>query len=305
MKSPVLFLIFKREDTTRRVFERIREARPPKLYIAADGPRESKIGEREQCEATRKIVENIDWPCEVNKLYQDKNLGCGKGVSTAITWFFEHEEQGIIIEDDILAHPDFFLYCDEMLEKFKDDTSIQMISGHNVFYDGFESNTSYYKSSSMQIWGWASWRRVWMSYEFDAAKIPFDKLMEKAHSRYPKNCIPGIVQRYRMMADHKCDTWDIQLYLNQILNDRYSIISYKNQTQNIGIGSTDAVHTTGYDSKVANHIATSVNPIIHPKSVCEDKAADKLFFIDSGLYRLSMVEIIIRKIYSSIKKLFK
>ena len=99
MKSPILFLIFKREDTTKLVFERIREVKPSKLYIAADGPRADRPDEAEKCMVTRKIVENIDWPCEVHKLFQEKNLGCGLGVSTAISWFFEQEEEGSYISE--------------------------------------------------------------------------------------------------------------------------------------------------------------------------------------------------------------
>ena len=142
MKSAILFIIFKRPDTTKRVFERIREAQPPRLYIAADGPRSNKPGEAEKCAAARKVVETIDWPCEVHRLYRDENLGCGKGVSSAITWFFEHEEQGIIIEDDILPHIDFFKYCDEMLDRYKDDERIQMVCGRSCLYTGYKFDAS-------------------------------------------------------------------------------------------------------------------------------------------------------------------
>ena len=134
MESAVLFIIFKRADTVQKVFERIREAKPPRLYIAADGPRKDRDDEVEKCMAARKAVENVDWPCETHRLYRDKNMGCGKGVSSAITWFFEHEEQGVIIEEDVLPHIDFFKYCDEMLDRYKDEERIQGISGHNVFY---------------------------------------------------------------------------------------------------------------------------------------------------------------------------
>ena len=91
MNSPVLFVIFKRDDTTRRVFEHIREAQPPRLYIAADGPREGHSGEHEACERTRQVVSNVDWPCKTYRLYRDQNMGCGRGMSSAISWFFEHE----------------------------------------------------------------------------------------------------------------------------------------------------------------------------------------------------------------------
>ena len=139
MKSPVLFIIFIREDTTRKVFEKIREAKPPRLYIAADGPRPGRPDDIEKCKATRSIVNDIDWECEVKTLFRDENLGCGKGVSSAITWFFDNEPEGIIIEDDILPNMEFFKFCDEMLEKYRDDERIQLVAGFNSFFDGFIS----------------------------------------------------------------------------------------------------------------------------------------------------------------------
>ena len=140
MISPVLFLIFKRAETTKKVFERIKEAKPPKLYIAADGPRRDRPEEVAKCVETRKIVENIDWPCEVYRLYREENLGCGKGVSSALDWFFDNEEQGIIIEDDILPNIDFFKYCDEMLELYKNDERIQLITGRNAFFEEYKTD---------------------------------------------------------------------------------------------------------------------------------------------------------------------
>ena len=276
MRSPVLFLIFKREETTRVVFERIRKMKPQKLYIAADGPRENRPDEYEKCLSTRKIVENVDWPCEVHKLFQDKNLGCGKGVSIAISWFFKHEEQGIIIEDDILPHPDFFEYCDIMLDKYRDDESIQLISGWSPFFDGYLSDNKCYKSSFFHIWGWASWRRVWQTYEFDASKLSKNDFINKISLRVPNSAKDFFVQKFDIMVSHKCDTWDYQLYFNQIIYNRYSIIPFKTVTENIGVGSEDAVHTKSDNNRISNHHAKSILPITQSQ-VFEDKQADLVF----------------------------
>lgn len=300
MKSPILFIIFKREDTTARVFKRIREARPPRLYIAADGPRNNRIGEKEACEITRRVVENIDWPCEVHKLFREENLGCGKGVSSAITWFFQHESEGVILEDDILPHIDFFSYCDEMLEKYRDDTSIQMICGHSVFNEKFQ-NKSYYKSSFMQIWGWASWRRVWNTYEFDAAKIDKNNLLQKIQQRVPENAFLHFKDTYDMMSKHKDDTWDYQLFYNQMMFNRYSIISYTNQTYNIGFDSDDSTHTTGKNEQEDKNLAYSSYPIDHPICLCENKEADYINMINTGQYLSNHLDLLIRKIKRNIR----
>lgn len=305
MISPVLFIIFKREDTTRRVFERIREAQPPRLYIAADGPRPDRPDEKEKCEATRKVVENIDWPCEVHHLFRDENLGCGKGVSSAITWFFEHEEQGIIIEDDILPHIDFFKYCDEMLERFKDDERIQIIAGNNYFYDGYQSDVSYYMSAYMNIWGWASWRRVWKTYDFDVNELDENqvrlKLFERLHPRSAKY----FWHTYKRMKDFQVDTWDYQFFLNQQYYDRYSIAPFVNMIKNIGIGGIEATHTIADNPKMSNQITNSPYPIVHPSILKTDRKADYVSMKNTHQYSASILERIILKIKKIVRGAFR
>src|SRR5262245_55441705 len=106
MTPPILLLVFNRPETTSRVFQAIRAVRPNKLYVAADGPRSDRAGEAERCVEVRRIATAVDWPCEMRTLFREENLGCRRAVSGAITWFFEQEEAGIILEDDCLPHPD-------------------------------------------------------------------------------------------------------------------------------------------------------------------------------------------------------
>src|SRR5690606_38769782 len=132
INTPILFLIFSRPDTTKRAFEAIRAARPRQLFIAADGPRPHKEGEAERCEECRRRVSALDWPSEVHTLFSDVDLGCGPGVSAAITWFFEHVEEGMILEDDTLPGPGFFRFCSELLEKSRHDTRVMAVSGSSL-----------------------------------------------------------------------------------------------------------------------------------------------------------------------------
>lgn len=284
MKSPVLFIIFKREDTTRRVFERIREAQPPRLYIAADGPRKDHLGEVEKCLAARKVVETIDWPCEVHRLYRDENLGCGVGPSTAITWFFEHEEQGIIIEDDILPHIDFFRYCDEMLDRYKDDERIQLIGGRNYLFDGYDSEVSYFMTSYGHIWGWASWRRVWKTYEYDVNKIPKDIYSERLYRRLPRRAADFFMKIYEMMQDYRIDIWDYQFAVNRFYYERYSILPFTNMIENIGFDSQDSTHTIGINKREANYKASSPYPLVHPEVLKVNDELEYLCMKNSGDY---------------------
>jgi hypothetical protein len=119
MHTAVLFLVFNRPDPTRRVFDAIRAARPARLYVAADGPRADRAGEAERCAEVRAMATAVDWPCEVLTLFRDANLGCKRGVAEGIDWFFAHEAEGIILEDDVLPHPSFFAYCATLLERYR------------------------------------------------------------------------------------------------------------------------------------------------------------------------------------------
>ena len=157
---PILFLIFCRPDTTEQVFEQIRAIKPARLYVAADAPRAGRPDEAERAAQARAITEKVDWPCEVKTLYREQNLGCKRAVSEAISWFFEQEEYGVILEDDCLPHPSFFPYCEELLLRYKDDQRIGHISGNCFLPQIISPELSYDFCSVTHIWGWATWRRV-------------------------------------------------------------------------------------------------------------------------------------------------
>ena len=163
---PILFLVYNRPDTTATVFEEIRKQKPKQLFVAADGPRTDMPGDAEKCKNTRELVMNgIDWECETKTLFRDNNLGCGLAVSNAITWFFKNVEEGIILEDGTLPDQSFFTYCKVLLEKYRYDDKLKMISGNNFQQGKWRGDGSYYFSAYSHIWGWASWRRTWKEYD--------------------------------------------------------------------------------------------------------------------------------------------
>ena len=165
LDTAVLFLIFNRPETTSKVFEAIKQAKPNRLYVAADGPRENKDGEKEIVDKVRSIATLVDWPCEVKTLFRTKNLGCQNAIGTAITWFFEQEEKGIILEDDCLPNTDFFYFCHDLLLRFNNDKRVSAIHG-NDFQNGYKNNNeSYFFSKYFHCWGWATWRRTWKYYD--------------------------------------------------------------------------------------------------------------------------------------------
>jgi hypothetical protein len=168
-EKPILFLIFNRPKETAKAFESIRHRRPKQLFIAADGPRFDKPKDIELCEKTRAIIEKIDWKCDVKTLFRADNLGCGKAVSQAISWFFEHVEEGIIIEDDCVANQSFFDFSALMLDKYRENEQIMHISGTNHLFNTqlIPENNTYFFSAFNHLWGWATWRRAWLLFDFE------------------------------------------------------------------------------------------------------------------------------------------
>ncbi|MEY8244099.1 nucleotide-diphospho-sugar transferase [Heminiphilus faecis] len=293
MTSPVLFLIFNRPDTTERVFEEIRKAQPPRLYIAADGPRANRTGEKELCEKTRAIAQKVDWNCEVKTLFRDENLGCGRAVSQAITWFFDNEPEGIILEDDILPHPDFFPYCDELLDRYRDNDSIGIIAGHNHMYTDLNRTTTYGFQNLPAIWGWATWRRTWNKYDFDL-NFPKTLLTKRLEQIYPK-------QEYRnfwyiiydKMRKKQIDTWDFQLVLSLFVNKYINIIPYFNLTKNIGFGE-NSTHTNMDKNNEATIQLTAVLPLIHPDAFYLDEEAER-YVISKANWEISTLKCLFHK----------
>jgi hypothetical protein len=277
MRSPVLFLVFNRPQTTRQVFAAIRAARPAKLYVAADGPRAGRTAEAKLCEEVRATVAAVDWPCEVKTLFQEQNLGCKHGVAAGITWFFEHEPEGIILEDDVLPIPTFFQYCDEMLERYRDDLRIAMVGGCNLASTRTHGGDSYFFSYYCNIWGWASWRRVWRHY--DAAMSQWPAWRDGGGLAKISGGRPFFAAYWRRTMDAvhggMIDTWDYQWTFACWLLGGLTILPAVSQVTNLGFGA-DATHTT---MDAPNYVlasgAESLHfPLVHPARVERDLQAD-------------------------------
>ena len=274
VKSPVLFLIFNRPDVTALVFNQIKKAMPSRLYIAADGARKGKTGEIEQCDETRKIVANIDWDCEVKTLFREENLGCKYAVSSGISWFFENEEEGIILEDDCLPNQDFFFFCDELLVKYRNETRIKHIGGCNLQFGKKWGEGSYYFSNLTHVWGWASWRRVWNDYDVELSKyqnIDSEKIFK---SIFENDIIVEKWQSiYLELLENKIDTWDYQHTLSNIFNNGLSIIPNVNLIKNIGFGPL-ATHTFDENDIVTKLQLEVLHDLHHPIKIESQKEAD-------------------------------
>lgn len=278
VKSPVLFLIFNRPDTTERVFNEIRSARPSKLYIAADGARQDRIGETNLCEATRSAVSHIDWDCEVKTLFRTKNIGCKEAVSSAISWFFDQEEEGIILEDDCLPSNSFFSYCDELLEKYRFDTRIRHIAGCNLQLGRKWGEASYYFANQTHVWGWASWRRVWKDYDKELSAFNEEEAFLHINKIFDD---PLVAEEWKkifgMLKKDLINTWDYQLAIINFFNNSLSINPNFNLISNIGFRA-DGTHTLHSDNPYANLPLQEIGKLEHPKFVLPEKEADYAVF---------------------------
>jgi hypothetical protein len=243
LQTAVLFLVFNRPDTTQQVFEAIRQAKPPRLYVAADGPRAGREGEAERTTQVRKIATAVDWPCEVKTLFRKENLGCKKAVSGGIDWFFENEEQGIILEDDCYPHPDFFFFCEWMLARYKNDVNIGMISGFNPQGINVESD-EYFQSKNALIWGWATWQSRWKKYDINMIMWDMPSARHEIREQLGYKVNMYYKLSFGLTKKGILNTWDYQWAFCQMLNKQATIKPVSNLVKNIGV---EGVHAVGSD----------------------------------------------------------
>ena len=305
MTTAVLFIIFNKPKTTQTVFEAIRLAKPIRLYIAADGPRENKSGEKELCEQTRKIAQNVDWDCEVKTLFQKENLGCGKAVSHAISWFFENEEMGIILEDDCLPHQSFFKYCEELLEKYKNNEKIGIISGNNHQRGRKIGDFSYYFSDIANTWGWATWARSWNDFRLNVNELDENLVLNEIKKLFPEKKFNNFwIKIYKKMKKIETDIWDYQFYFSQIAKNRVFIDPNVNLVSNIGYNDINSTHTFDKYSPLANIPVQAMEfPLKHPMEISVNHKADR-FILDNVYLKGPLFKRIVNKIRKIFNKLF-
>jgi hypothetical protein len=304
LATPVLFLIFNRLDTTRQVFETLKLAKPRHLYIASDGARENCRGEAEKVQAVREyVIEQIDWDCEIKTLFRKTNLGCGPGVKLAIDWFFEHEEMGIILEDDVCPVNSFFRFCEELLSKYHFDERIGMICGNN--HVGFQpKQESYFFSRYKGCWGWATWKRAWKNMDFEMnwmaseykAQIIDSMGFEDISSEYWKNKI-GHIQK------EVVNTWAWKWYFSIASQGQLCLFPKYNLAANIGFGGV-ATHTFEKPRKEFLETEEISFPLNHPKYIMANDAHDKLFE-NKMIKSILLIRLLPRWVKVIIKKILK
>ena len=302
--TPVLLIIFNRPKQTSKLLDSLIEIKPKVVYVSADGPRENNSSDKQLCEETRALIKSkVTWDCEVKLNFSDKNQGCGKAVSSAISWFFEHNELGVILEDDCLPDVSFYLFCEDMLYRYKDNKNIMHIGGANFQNGKKRGNASYYFSSEVHVWGWASWRRAWNKYDFNTTSINEFITKNKILNYYQdKKIVNYWLTIFKQINRHEIDTWDYQWKYSIWNEGGLAIIPQINLISNIGFG-LDATHTS-VSGPFDNMKRYSLDfPLIHPSDIKRDKVADSYTF--NQHYKPKGKRTLIFKVYSKFKKMLR
>lgn len=284
MDTPVLFLVFNRPDVTEQTFARIRIAQPRQLFIAADGPRGHAESDAAKCREVREIIGRIDWKCDARFLLRENNLGCGKAVGSAIDWFFEHVDRGIILEDDCWPSLDFFVYMEAVLARYSGVDRVMMASGCSFQNGARRTPHSYFFSRCCHMWGWGTWRSAWK--KFDLEMKSYARFKAEAGLENILDDAPLAAYWYGLfdkIPRKEIDTWDIQWTYAVLSNNGLSAYPEANMISNIGFGA-EGTHTRMENHPFSRIPIEAMGPLSHPESVFPNREAD--IFTARKVYRV-------------------
>jgi hypothetical protein len=273
--TPILIVIFNRPDYTKKLFDIIRILKPKYLYIAADAPRNNNTQDVLKTQETRAIFDNIDWSCDIKKLFRDENIGCGPGVANAINWFFDHVEQGIILEDDCIPSLSFFAFCESLLNIYKDNNDIMMIGGMSILNENYKYEYDYFFSNIKNTWGWATWKRAWFVFDIN---ITDEMLFNSKNGSVWKHLQSSTLQKSKIdmlqaANDGILSAWDIQWDYHVSVRNGIAISPIKNLINNIGVEGTHFKSKSIFQDK--NIFEINLLNIKHPNKITTDTTVEK------------------------------
>jgi hypothetical protein len=279
LETPVVMIVFNRPDLARRVFDRVREARPKRLFVVADGPRQSVASDAAKCAETRAVFERIDWDCKLETDFSARNLGCSDRILTGLDRVFGAVEEAIVVEDDILPHPSFFPYCAELLARYRDEPRIHAVTGGKYPCEPRTAPTSYRFSRMFNCWGWAGWRRSWRNVDKTLSSFP-RFAAEGWIDRFARSRLERIFYMNGFEQAHagKIVRWDWAVMYSAYVREELFVVPDRNLTANIGWGPEATQH------KNAAHILANLPtygaefPLRHPAFITADAASDEKIY---------------------------
>ena len=300
----VLLLIFNRPELTQQVFEVIKKVKPSRLFISADGPRVDNSDDLILCQKTRDIVKQVDWECDVVTFFRKKNLGCRLAISSGISWFFEHVDEGVILEDDCLPSESFFSFSQNLLNKYRFDNRIMQINGGYHLKNIASFSESYYFSKLNSCWGWATWKRAWKYFDSDMTGYLDSKKNKSIINYYQNKEIASWMISYFEEANHpSCNIWSTQWSYAIFKNDGLCINPTSNLVNNIGFldSPTSGVHESFLS--YSEHILEDIETIISPSEVVYDLNNDILEF--NNVIKLTDPRLLNQGFFKNFKLIFK
>jgi hypothetical protein len=287
LSTPVAFIIFNRPEHTAEVFAAIRAARPPQLFVIADGPRSNADSDTEKCAVARSVIDTVDWPCRVSRRFADENIGLRRNVSEGLDWVFAEVDHAIILEDDCLPHQSFFPFCEQLLERYAQDRQVAMIGGTNFDPPATapSDGASYYFSRFSNIWGWATWRRAWQLYQRHLQDWPALRRTDFLRSKWHNPTAENFWRRHfdDSVSGNRdgLNTWDIAWQFTCWRQDMVTIVPANNLITNTGIG-VDATHTRSH--RASRLLRTPMQfPLRHPAGKIVNEAADR--YVQESFYQ--------------------
>jgi len=271
---PVVIIVFNRADLAELLLDRLSQFRLSKLYVIMDGPRDGNVKDVDERNKILSMLDRVEFSDCIESQIADDNMGCRDRIVSGLNWVFDQEESAIILEDDCLPSDTFLYFCELMLDKYKDDERVGIISGTNLIESSSEDNT-YHFSKYCNIWGWASWRRVWNNYDVEMNLLNDNNLQNlrgRFNYKYEYKYWCAV---FNQTKSGEIQTWDYQLWLSVWLNGQTSIVPSVNQIDNLGFGHADATHTSGLHP--AQHISARnvIFPLIDPHSMLPDAELDR------------------------------
>lgn len=294
----IAFFLYRRPDLTHRVFDVIAASRPSRLLVVADGPKHDE--EADLCAETRKIVERVDWPCEVLTNFADSNMGCRRRISSGIDWVFSLVEEAIIVEDDCLPHPTFFPYCQELLERYRDDDRVADIAGEYGLPRRARCKESYFASHYGSIWGWATWRRAWQLYDVEMRDWPeFRDRGLHRHFVYNRAQANLLAKRFDEVYESRIDTWDLQWGFTRMKHDLYSLVPSVNLVSNIGFRNDASITVADNQTSLADRSTSTMRcPLKHPRQLRVRHAYDRAYLENVALRLPSRWDRVMRSLFN-------
>ncbi len=304
LNTPILFLTYKRFETSEKVFESIKNAKPKKLYFVSNAPKKNDKVELEKVQKVRSLLNEVNWDCDVVTLFRDEYLDVKESITFSIDWFFEHEEKGIILEDDCVPSQTFYPFCQELLDYYQNDENVYSIGGCCFLEDKNLLNNEYRFSRHTYIWGWATWKRAWLKYDVKMTNWPEFKKSKNYKSIFKNFIICSYwTNIFNMVYENQIKTWDYQWVYSIWLNNGISIIPNRNLVSNIGFG-IDSNFT--HDKKsIESNIKTSDFdlPLKHITSKIENH--NELKFVEQYIYKISLASFIKTTFYNFYKLVIK